>query len=266
MCVRSIICKKVFALLAAVLLCLILAGEALAAPEDVIGSIAQGLSVDDALWKECPLGDYLADAVRERTGAQAALIPSELLKNALVGDGSVTEEDVAELLREDCAVYVYTLTASQFKALLEDSVSHWQLTERETLDSELSAYGGFLQISGFTMTADASAPVGERVISVTMGGDALDLDSDAQTIKTALPAVLNPGVPGVRADGTVLSMVRDRIAANGAVETPEGDRIRVIGAHARDIIGVIPPWFIGLLVIVLLANALLTKSRRRETE
>lgn len=247
-------------------MCLTVTAEALAAPDDVIASIAQGLSVDDALWKECPLGDYLADAVRAETGTQAALIPSGPMKNALVGDGSVTEQDVTELLWADCGVYVYTLTAPQFKALLEDGVSHWRLTERETLDGEASAYEGFLQISGFTMTADASAPAGERVISITVNGEPLDLTSDSLTITVAILETLDPGVTGEQAEKTFLSMVREHIAAQGAVEIPEGERIRVIGAHARDIIAVIPPWFIGVLVIVLLANAFLTKSRRRTAE
>lgn len=238
---------------------------ACAADNGVLAEIPRGLSADGALWRECPLGDYVADAARQGTGAQIALIPSGLLKNALTGGDCVTEAGVAELLWADDPVYLYTLTAPQLKALLEDSVSRWQLSEKETIDAERSAYGGFLQISGFTMTADATAAVGERVISITVDGEPLDLTASGQTITAAIPAALKTQSGGVPSGKTLLTLIRGHIVEQGTVEPPEEGRIRVIGAHAQDIISVVSPWFPGLLLVVFLMNAALSKSRSVQT-
>lgn len=232
------------------------------AQEPVIAEINQGLSVDDALWKECPVGDYVADAVRRGTGAQVALIPSGLLKNALVGDLSVTEQDVTDILYRDEAVYVYSLTMPQLKSLLEDSVSRWQLTEKETLDPDASAYDGFLQISGITMTADATAPVGDRVIGLRLDDEPVELTDETVTITVAVPETLVPEAKGQRAEKTMNAMLRDYIVSQGVVTLESSDRIKVIGAHARDIISVIPGWFFGILLVVLVANAFITGSRK----
>lgn len=232
------------------------------AEEPVIAEINRGLSVDDALWKECPVGDYVADALRQQTGAQAALIPSGLLKNALVGDLSVTEQDVTDLLYRDEAVYVYGLTVPQLKSLLEDSVSRWQLTEKETLDPEASAYEGFLQISGITMTADATAPVGDRVIGLKLDGEPLDLTDETATVTVALPESMAPEAEGRKAEQSMNAMLRDYIVSQGVVTLEDTDRIKVIGAHARDIISVIPSWFFGILLVILVANAFITGSRK----
>ena len=232
------------------------------AEEPVIAEINQGLSVDDALWKECPVGDYVADAVRRETGAQVALIPSGLLKNALVGDLSVTEQDGTDILYRDETVYVYSLTVPQLKSLLEDSVSRWQLTEKETLDAEASAYEGFLQISGITMTADATAPVGQRVIGLKLDGEALELADETVRITVALPESVAPEAEGRKAERSMNAMLRDYIVSQGVVTLEDTDRIKVIGAHARDIISVVPGWFFGILLVMLVANAFITGSRK----
>lgn len=255
-------CKRLVLCLSVLLLGLVPIRAA--ASEQIIASISQGLSVDGALLRECPLGDYMADALRAGTKARIALVPAELLQEALAGDGSVTATEADAVLREDCEVYMYSLSAAQLKALLEEGVSHWQLNERERLDEEACAYGEFLQISGFSMTADATAPVGERVLSVTLGGEPLDLTSGEETITAAIPAVLKIDSAGTSAGKTAGGLLREYIESQGAVALEETDRIRVIGDHEKDIITIIPAWFFGLLVVVLLANFILTKRRRDE--
>lgn len=261
---RSTAFKTSARFLAGLLLSLSLTATVSAANDGILAEIPKGLSIDDALWKECPLGDYVADAVRQGTGAQIALIPSGMLKDALMGGGGVTQADVAGLLWADDCVCIYTLTAAQLKALLEDSVSHWQLSEKETLDGEASAYDGFLQISGFTMTADATAAVGDRVVSITVGGEPLELTASAPTITAAIPASLETQAAGSLSDKTLLTLVRDYIAEQGTVELPESGRIKVIGAHAQDIISIVSPWFLGMLLVVFLMNAVLSKSRKSQ--
>jgi 2',3'-cyclic-nucleotide 2'-phosphodiesterase (5'-nucleotidase family) len=257
---RSTACKLALSLAAAAVL-LSSACPALAASGGSIGEINYGLSVDDALWQECPVGDYIADAVRCETGAQAALIPSGLLKNALVGDGTVTQEDVADLFREDQAVSVYTVTAPELKELLEEGVSHWTLSASETIDGEASAYDGFLQISGLTVTADASAGTGDRIVSVALDGVTLDLTDSAVTVEVAMPASAGEGLAGDSAGGTLTELVRDYIEKQGTVETAESGRMTVLGAHARDIISIIPGWFFWFLLVLLVGANLISGGR-----
>ncbi|MCI8539856.1 MAG: hypothetical protein HFF18_14585 [Oscillospiraceae bacterium] len=234
------------------------------ATDNVLAQVPQGLSMEDALWRECPLGDYVADAVREGTGAQIALIPSGVLKNTLAG-GCVTEAELAQLLWADEAVYVCTLTAPQLKALMEDSVSFWRLSERETLDGDASAYSGFLQISGFTITADATAAVGERVVSIAVDGQPLELGQSV-SITAALPASLKGELPGNPTEGSLLTLIRGHITRQGTVEAPNSGRIRVIGAHAQDLTVLASPWFLVLLLAVFLINAVLSTDRGAQTE
>lgn len=250
---------------AALLLCLFLLPAAVRAAEDaVVARISQGLNGENASWRECPLGDYVADAVRAGTGTQIALIPAALLQGDLVGDGEVTEAELSALLTADADVYIYTLTASQLKALLEEGVSRWQLGEKETLDGEISAYEGFLQISGLAFKADASAAPGERILSVTLAGEPLEL-TDGVEITAAIPEKLT-GMSGKREDRTMLALLREYMTSQGTVELTERDRIQVIGAHERDIISWIPVWAVVVIVLIIGANAVLTKTRKEETE
>ena len=263
MSVRSTGCKLA-AVRAALLAAALLLSPAAAAAGGELAAIPQGLSGEDALWRECPLGDYAADAVRQGSGAEIALIPAGLLGADLVGDGSVTEEEAAAVIGENCAVIVYELTAPQLKILLEDGVSHLALNQRETLDADASSYNGFLQLSGLTVTADATAPPGERILTVTVGGETLDPADGTETVTAAIPETLDPGVPGTRMEKSLRDMTVDAIAAQGTVEVPEDGRLRVIGAHERDIIDVIPAGFLVPLLVVLAGGAVISKSRSRD--
>ena len=260
MSVRSTACKNAAALILPLLLALLLPAAGFAAGEEVIASIPQGLSAEDAGWRECPLGDYVADAVRAETGAQAALVPAELLADALVGDGSVTADEAAAVFTADADVRVYELTPAELKDLLEESVSHLQLNERERLDEE-SSFGGFLQLSGIVVTADATAAPGDRILTMTLDGETLDPADGTLVITAAVPGTLDPGAAGRKTDRSLAEMTRDYIASRGTVEVPEGNRIRVIGAHERDIISVVPVWFFAILLVLAAAGYGLRQGR-----
>lgn len=231
------------------------------AADIVLAECWQGLSSDNAQWQECPLGDYTADAVRIGTGAQIALIPAELLGSPLVGDGSITEEDLQASIPVDCGVQICILTGPELKALLEDSASRWTLTDRETLDSEASAYGGYLQISGCTMKLDASAPVGDRVVSVTLDGTPVPLENAGWTVSTALPETF--GRSDTPAPESLRGLVRNYMVSAGAIALPEGDRVRVIGAHQREIISYLSPSLIGIVVVIFALAGVLSLGRRQ---
>ena len=233
---------------------------AIAAEEPVIAECWQGLSPDGALWQECPLGDYIADAVRRGTGADIALIPAGLLGDPRVGAGGITEAELEGSIPVDGGVVLCRLTGPELRKLLEDSVSRWTLTEQETLDPETSGYDRYLQISGFSMRADASALPGDRVLSVTKNGESVPLEDERWTVTAAIPDTL--GIPGEPAAGELRALVRDYLRDQGTVELPEMDRVRVVGAHQRQIISFFPPLLIGVVVIFFGMSALLSRKRR----
>lgn len=231
------------------------------AADTVLAECWQGLSADNVQWQECPLGDYTADAVRAGTQAQIALIPAELLDSTLVGDGAITEADLQASIPRDCGVQVCTLSGPELKALLEDSASRWTLTERETLAPEASVYGGYLQISGCSVTLDASAPAGDRVVSVAVDGEPVPLEDEGWSVTAAIPDTL--GISGDQASGSLRDMVRNYMVSEGAIALPEGERVRVIGAHQREIISYFPPGMIGVLVVIFALAGVLSMRRKQ---
>ena len=49
----------------------------------------------------------------------------------------------------------------------------------------------------------------------------------------------------------------------GAIALPEGDRVRVIGAHQREIISYLSPSLIGIVVVIFALAGVLSLGRRQ---
>ena len=241
--IRSL--KQLICLLAAVFL---LSGSALAAVCDM------RIDSDGDMCRECALGNFGADAIRAYTGADIALFASGDLGITLPA-GDVTPERINDSFPYDREIVVTEVTAEELRLLLEESLSHIVLTEAEVIDPVASAYEGYFCISGFEYTCDASAPVGQRVYVLPLKDETLTL-----------------AISSEYASGDKVCTIREAVTAYcGQLETvappADNDRILVIGAGENRIIGgMIPPYFVILLTLVIIIFSGAKYRRRLNTE
>ncbi|MEP7028602.1 MAG: 5'-nucleotidase C-terminal domain-containing protein, partial [Candidatus Eisenbacteria bacterium] len=107
---------------------------------------------------ESPLGDWVADVMREAVGADFAFQNAGGLRADLEA-GEVTMGDVYEVMPFDNQVATVTLTGAQVLGLVEHGVSPTNC----------------VQLSGLSMVYDPDRPRGERVLEIRLpGGKRLD--------------------------------------------------------------------------------------------
>ncbi len=123
---------------------------------EVIGLSAERIVRDYV--GESDLGNLCADIVRERTGAQAALMPSGALRGDLP-EGAVTRESVLDVFPFADHIEVLEVTGEAL---------------RLTLEQGLSLERGALQVSGLKIRYDPSRPIGRRLVEVRVGSRTLD--------------------------------------------------------------------------------------------
>jgi 5'-nucleotidase len=114
--------------------------------------------------QETNLGDLIADTMRARMKTDVALINGGGIRSdRILPPGPLTRRDVTALLPFGNVAVALELTGRRLREALEHG-----LARRER------AAGGFLQVSGLTLTFDPSRPAGQRVASVEVGGAALE--------------------------------------------------------------------------------------------
>ena len=129
---------------------------------------------------ECPLGNLIADALREHSGAQFAYING----NGFYGDipaGEITLNDLLEVHPYNDIIETFSLTGADLVAVLEQAVMNIALNEAGQVRRDDTS-GNFLQISGVRFSADPAREPGERIVSVEIrnaAGEYEALDPDA---------------------------------------------------------------------------------------
>jgi len=134
----------------------------LAAPA---GALAEPLDNEGSVERETGLGDLVADAFREATGADVALVLGSSLRAPLPA-GPLTRRHAVAVLPFGNRVVTVEMTGAAIRAALERGLSS---AGRRT--------GSLLQISGTTCSADLSAPEGGRLGAVRIGDAALRDDA-----------------------------------------------------------------------------------------
>jgi 5'-nucleotidase/UDP-sugar diphosphatase len=142
----------------------------------VVGTVDTVLNRKAITEKETNFGDFVADVVREATGADVALVNGGGVR-ADLGPGEITLGDVLTALPFGNEVVVLDVPGATLREALE-------LCAREKVGE-----GGFLQVSGCSY---AVGPGGE-LASATVAGKSLD---DAATYKVAMPDFLADGGDG----------------------------------------------------------------------
>lgn len=121
--------------------------------------------VDTVRSGEARIGDLIADALRESTGADVAITNGGGIRgNRTYEAGTeLTRKDVLKELPFGNTTLVIELTGAQLKEALENGVS--QVEDKA---------GRFPQVSGVRVVYDPKAAAGQRIRSVAVGGAPLD--------------------------------------------------------------------------------------------
>ncbi len=113
--------------------------------------------------REAPIGNYIADSLREYCGTDVALYNGGGIRgDCVVPEGPVTNRDIETMLPFDNMAVVISMTGDELRQVLERSVGHLPLP-----------WGGFLQVSGLNVRVDpqAQAGSGKRIAHVDVRGD-----------------------------------------------------------------------------------------------
>lgn len=195
-----------------------------------IGTTATTLDSRRAVVRgeEAAIGNLIADAMREAVDADIAITNGGGIRadREYEPGTELTRGDILAELPFGNKTVKLELTGADIRAALENGFSQVE-----------NGAGRFPQVSGLTVEVSVGSPAGERVRSVTIGGEPLD---DAKTYTLATNDYMAGGGDGYTAfgNGTVLinpidatlmaSQVIDFIAARGTVEPKVEGRITLL--------------------------------------
>ena len=116
--------------------------------------------------QETNLGDFITDAMRARAKTDVALINGGGIRSdRIIPPGPLTRRDLAAMSPFGNVVMTLELTGRTLREVLEQALPQ---REREA--------GGFLQVSGLTVSFDPARPAGARIVSIEVAGAPLDPD------------------------------------------------------------------------------------------
>ncbi len=176
--------------------------------------------------RETNLGDLVADVIRERLGADLALLNGGAIRgNRLLPEGPITRRDLHQFLPFGNVLVLLEVQGAALKEALERAVSAYP-----------TPAGFFLQVSGIRVVFDPSRRPGRRVLEVAVGGRSLD---PARPYMLALPDYLARGGDGYAMFGAARilippehgpGLVETLLAAverRGSIRMRAEDRIRL---------------------------------------
>jgi 2',3'-cyclic-nucleotide 2'-phosphodiesterase (5'-nucleotidase family) len=131
-----------------------------------LGATAEDLDGEraDVRTKETNFGDLVADILRDRTGADVAIVNGGMIRTSIAAGGISFNQLYTAIPFEN-----WVQTKQVTGAVIRQAVEHG-------LSQMPAAFGGFLQQSGMQIVYDASQPAGSRVISIKVNGEVLDDD------------------------------------------------------------------------------------------
>ncbi|MBK9708372.1 MAG: 5'-nucleotidase C-terminal domain-containing protein [Acidobacteria bacterium] len=127
--------------------------------------------------RETNLGNLVADAFREGTDADVALVNGGSIRsNTTYSTGPLSKRDIISIMPFENPVVKVEVTGAILKAALENGVSQ-VVEEKES--------GRFPQVSGLLFEYDGGRPPGSRIVKVTIKGQPLDLQKIYSVAATA---------------------------------------------------------------------------------
>ncbi len=185
----------------------------------VVGEAAVDLEAEHSRLQETALGNLVADILRERTGADAALINGGTLR-AGIPRGPVSRKQIYTALPFDNYLVAFRLTGAQVRQALEHGLAG--LPERQ---------GRFPQVAGLRLTYRVSAPPGSRIVEVEVGGRPLD---PAGVYVLATHDFLAAGGDGYTVFGEVLKEAG--LKSTGGMLTSSALAYNDPGTYLRDLV------------------------------
>jgi len=134
---------------------------------------------DNVRTHETNLGDLIADSMRSATGTDIAIVNGGGIRTS-INEGDITLKDVYSVMPFQNDLCTLTVTGDNIYTAMEYSYSKYD-----------APFGGFLQISGMTVTYDASKAAGSRIVSITVNGE--EMDRSASYTLTTSDFITNGG-------------------------------------------------------------------------
>ncbi|XP_064489237.1 protein 5NUC-like isoform X3 [Ornithodoros turicata] len=141
-----------------------------AAGEKVVGTTRVPLTADSScLWKECLVGNLLADAYFDFhanrptpsslmwSNVHGAIVNTGTLRRHVTLNSTISHYDVLRLLPFWDKLVVVTISGADIRKIFETSVKDY---------NPAGGGGSFLQVAGFVVSYDVTRPVGQRVLSI----------------------------------------------------------------------------------------------------
>lgn len=135
------------------------------------------------------LGNLVADTVRRTVRADVALINGGAFRSFRTYEAGtvLTRQDIMELLPFRNRILLLRVSGQQLRTALENGVSTLGLADPPD--------GRFPHVSNLRLRIDATRPPGQRVLAVSIGGEALEND---RLYRLAVPDFLADGGDGYR--------------------------------------------------------------------
>ena len=192
-----------------------------------------------ALYKSYPYGNFAADAIRAAGGSDMAVIDNDTVRKLASG--------------ADAPLARASLSESELRELLEQAAACVETDSRlEAVVSRQDELGSFLQISGFFLRYDPSAPVGSRVASIeNPEGGSWTAYPVTLTAPESVIRSLNIGYSAVSHGAR--QALADYLSGEDDADRSTA-RIKVMGTIDGNLVSNFPRW---LVIVLPLAAALL---------
>lgn len=169
-----------------------------------IGMTLTDLDGENVRKDETNLGNFIADIIKETAGADAALINAGTIRTG-IKKGEIKVKHIYSVLPFDNYIVAIKLTGRQIKEALEHGVSAIEKNE-----------GRFPQISGISFEYDPEARIGERIISIYINGESIDMGKE---YSVATNDFIVAGGDGYKVFGEALKSSKDFSITGGAIKS-----------------------------------------------
>jgi 5'-nucleotidase len=154
--------------------------------EEEIGSASDAFLYETApglRTNSHPLGNLIADIIREKTAADIAVINAGDIKSGLEA-GKITKANIMDMLEVGRTVQTKTVTPKMLCGALENGFNEISLDINGKIDYDHSASTKFPQISGFKVYYNPENEVGNKVVKIVLdNGKTLQSTDDKTHIR-----------------------------------------------------------------------------------
>lgn len=204
---------------------------------DVISQLSADLpySETDLKYKSVPLGNFVADFVKEITKADMAIIRSTDITGGL--SRYVTAKEANNMFITDDDIEVRKIKGSGIFKIMEIALNKLTLNDSGVLDAESSQSERFLQIAGFTVKYNMNYESGKRIVElVTDSGKKITQYTNKEYTVASLSEIFSSyseyltSAELVETQASVQEHFREYLKGNDSVTVDENERIQMTDA------------------------------------